>query len=600
MEKGINLLIKLLPSIPKSPGIYKMLSKQEVLYIGKAKDLSKRLASYAKSNVANKTRCLVSSIDDVNIIVTTSEEEALLLEMNLIKEYQPKYNVLFKDDKTFAYIKFIDDHKFPQLIKYRSKSINDDTLYGPFASDKSLKDMLSTIQKIFKIRNCSDSYFANRKRPCLQYEIQRCTAPCVSYISEEEYKENVKQAKMFLEGKTLKLQEILVNQMQGYSDKLEYEKAAIIRDKIETINVAQIRSATSNTNVLDFDVIGLARLHNTFCIKVFTYRGGQNYGDKSYFYTPEDDKGQDEILEFFILQIYQQRNLPSIILLPFPLVNSQNISSLLSNLHNKKKLQLIFEEDNTFTQNANENAKFAIENKVNNTLYHETMITKVAKLFNLKQISTIEIYDNSHIMGSYAIGAVVVAGKEGFEKNKYKVYTIQNIKQDSLGGDDYEMLREALLRRIKNMTEEDMPSLIIIDGGKGHLNVAYKILSQLQNPPKLVAMAKGKERNAGKEVFYQIDQEPFTLPHSDKIMHYLQNLRDEVHKLAINTYRKKHIKGLYQSSLDKIEGIGKNKKQILLNYFGSIQNIKNSSLKTLSQVPSIGPKLAEKILKALN
>jgi excinuclease ABC subunit C len=600
VEKGINLLIKLLPSIPKSPGIYKMLSKQEVLYIGKAKDLSKRLASYAKSNVANKTRCLVSSIDDVNIIVTTSEEEALLLEMNLIKEYQPKYNVLFKDDKTFAYIKFIDDHKFPQLIKYRSKSINDDTLYGPFASDKSLKDMLSTIQKIFKIRNCSDSYFANRKRPCLQYEIQRCTAPCVSYISEEEYKENVKQAKMFLEGKTLKLQEILVNQMQGYSDKLEYEKAAIIRDKIETINVAQIRSATSNTNVLDFDVIGLARLHNTFCIKVFTYRGGQNYGDKSYFYTPEDDKGQDEILEFFILQIYQQRNLPSIILLPFPLVNSQNISSLLSNLHNKKKLQLIFEEDNTFTQNANENAKFAIENKVNNTLYHETMITKVAKLFNLKQISTIEIYDNSHIMGSYAIGAVVVAGKEGFEKNKYKVYTIQNIKQDSLGGDDYEMLREALLRRIKNMTEEDMPSLIIIDGGKGHLNVAYKILSQLQNPPKLVAMAKGKERNAGKEVFYQIDQEPFTLPHSDKIMHYLQNLRDEVHKLAINTYRKKHIKGLYQSSLDKIEGIGKNKKQILLNYFGSIQNIKNSSLKTLSQVPSIGPKLAEKILKALN
>ena len=600
MEKGVDVILKMLPSIPKEPGVYKMLCQQEVLYVGKAKDLSKRLVYYTKPNVANKTRYLVNSIDKLDIIVTPSEEEALLLELNLIKEYRPKYNVLFKDDKTFAYIKFVDDHKFPQLIKYRSKSINDDKLYGPFVSDKSLKDMLSTIQKIFKIRNCSDSYFANRKRPCLQYEIQRCTAPCVNYISEAEYKENVKQAKMFLEGKTLKLQEILVHEMQKYSDNLEYEKAAIIRDKIENINIAQTRSATSNTNILDFDVIGLANLQNTFCIKFFTYRGGQNYGDKSYFYTPEDDKEKEEILEFFILQIYQQRNLPGAILLPFPLFNANNIASVLSSFHNRKKVQLVFEEGNSFVENANENAKFAIENKVNNNAYHQKMLDQVAKLFNLSEISTVEVYDNSHIMGSYAIGAMVVASKNGFEKSKYKIYTIQNLKQNVLGGDDYAMLREVLSRRIKNMTEKDRPSLMIIDGGKGHLHVAYEILSGINNPPKLVAMAKGKERNAGKEVFYQINQEPFTLPHSNKIMHYLQNLRDEVHKFAINTYRKKHIKGLYQSSLDDIEGIGKNKKQILLNYFGSVQNIKNASLKTLSQVPSIGPKLAEKILKALN
>jgi excinuclease ABC subunit C len=601
MDKvGKELITSLLKNIPTLPGIYKMISKiQEILYIGKAKNLRNRVSHYSNENLGStRLELMVSQICKIDYITVSSEEEALILEANLIREYKPKYNILFKDDKSFPYIKIATDHEFPQLAKYRGKNLADQKLYGPFSSISYLNSVFATLQKIFQLRNCTDRYFSSRKRPCIQYEIKRCSAPCVKYISMQGYSDTVRQTRLFLEGKTSLLQTMLSQEMQTYSDNLDYEKAAIIRDRIKAINSIQQQSNHSFV-VGDSDIIGVATQENHHCIVVFSYRGGQNYGSKIYFPVNTEDSTKEEVITNFISVFYQNRIPPSKIWIPVTIQGKEILEKALIKMH-KTSSKIIFDEDNELLQNANCNALTSLRQKIDKTIKHKDIFSEIGMLFGIKkEIKRIEVYDNSHIFGQHAVGAMVAANSEGIIKSECRAYTLEGLILKMHGGDDYEMLRQVLNKRFgsKNLTQK--PDLIIIDGGKGHLNAAKSVISQYCNESVVVSMAKGPERNAGKETFFTEGKEQFSLPHNDKVMHYLQRLRDEVHNLAISAYRKKHQKAMYQSTLSTIDGIGKSKNQLLLNHFGSIQNATKASISELSRVKGIGEKTAIKIHQAL-
>lgn len=598
--QGKQCIIEALARVPSLPGVYKMISKNhEILYIGKAKNLRNRIAQYTASTIENRRiELMVSQVCSVDYITVSSEEEALILEANLIREYQPKYNILFKDDKSFPYIKIDTSHDFPQLAKYRGKSLLNQRLYGPFSSIAHLNSVFATLQKVFRLRNCTDQYFSSRKRPCVQYEIKRCSAPCVKYISKEEYSATVKQTRMFLEGKNAVLQTSLSQEMQIYSNQLEYEKAAIIRDRIRAINAIQQQS-TITFAAGDSDVIGIASLNDHHAIVVFSYRGGQNYGSKIYFPSNTESSNQEEIVEKFMLTFYQNRTPPAKILVPLKLNNESYLEKVLFILH-KSKSTIIFDEKNELLCNANRNAVSAIEEKINKNLQHREIFAKISDLFGMKkEIKKIEVYDNSHIVGKHCVGAMVAANSEGIIKSECRTYILEDLMPKMHGGDDYEMLRQVLHKRFQSKNALQHPDLIIIDGGKGHLNAALAVINQYSKDIYVVSMAKGAERNAGKETFFASGHLPFTLPHNDKIMHYLQRLRDEVHNLAIRTYRKRHQKAMYRSTLEDLPDIGKSKKQLLLNHFGSIDRTLKASLEEILKVKGIGPKVAIKIHNAM-
>lgn len=605
VQVGRDAIRQILKSLPNLPGVYKMIDKDKnILYIGKAKNLKNRVSSYAATNLSIRLNYMVSEISTVEYITTVSELDALILEANLIKRYDPKYNIMFRDDKSFPYLKIDDSDQFPKIEKYRTKNpSSSQNIYGPFASQFNLNSIITTVQKIFQIRNCSDYYFSSRKRPCLQYEIKRCTAPCVGKVSQKEYKKQVEQANLFLRGKKFELQEVLLNEMQKSSENLEYENAALVRDRISAIKLMQ-----KDSNFLDtknYDVIGFYTKDNNYCIQLFIHRARQNYGNKTYYGKFKDTKASNlklsseekgEVLKSFIIQHYQNVCPPEVVYIPFNFDEKKIIESMFDKQYGQK-VKIIKENNNIAIHNANYNARYYLEQKSKVDVKHKLMLKKISALFNLnKSINRVEVYDNSHIMGNFATGVVIVAGKNGFDRSEYRCFSVPN--KEKVIGDDYEMLREVLRKRIEELSKKNMPDLIIIDGGKGHLNVAYELL---KHEPKIhiVSMSKGKERRSGKEIFHQIDKESFTLPSYDSVMQYMQVLRDEAHNFAIKNYRKKHQNNLYVSKLDAIEGVGKVKKSILLNHFGSVEKIKNSSMKDIAKVSSIGVKLAEKILQGL-
>jgi excinuclease ABC subunit C len=601
---GKELIKSYLEDIPNYPGIYRMLDiDKRVIYIGKAKNLKNRLKQYI-GDIEGKTSIMISLTHYLEYSVTESESSALLLEGQLIKKFKPKFNILLKDDKSFPYIKLRLDHEFPQLLKYRGRELKDGKFFGPFASVKHVEVTLLELQKIFKLRSCSDSYFASRKRPCLQYQINRCSAPCTGKISKENYDELVDQIKTFLSGKNLSLQDKLAKKMQLLSDRLEFEEAAKIRDRIKALSYIQLKAEGTGLSE-DTDLIAITMINGEYCIQLCIYRAGQACGNHPYFPECTEDKDIPEILEAFIMQLYQDKIPPKHIILSHPISDDKIFSRALKELHDVNVKIMISKKSGTvagLVQIALENAKIALEQHIKNSAKNIEALEAVQKIFNLPSLpNRIEVYDNSHIQGSFAIGAMIVAGRDGFQKKEYRLFTIKEQPENALGGDDYSMLREVLTRKLTKLETEPhrMPDLMIIDGGKGHMKIVEQVLRQFDLNIPFVCMSKGIDRNSGREQFHRPDYEVFTLDKNLPAMKYLQILRDEAHNFAIKNHRKKRSTAIKISSLDSIPGIGEIRKKSLLSYFGSFSSISDATIEDIMKVDGINKELATIIYEAI-
>lgn len=597
---GRDLIKSKLENIPELPGVYMMYDIHNgLIYVGKAKNLKKRVANYLANDLITRTIKLISLVCHLECTVTNSEADALLLEAQLIKKYQPKFNILLKDDKSFPYIKLQMNHDFPILLKYRGRNLSDGKLFGPFSSVGQVNTTIAELQKIFKLRSCSDSYFSGRQRACLQYQIGRCSAPCVGKISKADYQELVDQLVAFLSGKTVELQSILAKTMDCLSAELKFEEAAKIRDRIRALSYTQLKS--SPLPQINMDVIAIATDAGYCCIQVFTYRGGQFYGNKSVVINSVDGVDISEVFSSFVMQYYQTRAYPSEIVINIKLYDLDITEDALSKLHGSSvKIRAPkTSSEKLLIDNAYSNAQLVLTEFIKNSAKNVSMLQEIQQLFGLdpsKSISRIEVFDNSHIMGAFAVSGMVVATPSGFDKKEYRIFSITN----SIG-DDYDILRQVLKRRflrIQKESSDKTPDLIIIDGGKGHLSVASEIMNQFKLSIPFVCMSKGPERNAGLEYFHMISQQSFTIDKHKPVMKYLQILRDEAHNFAIKHHRLKRSKNIKVSSLDSIQGIGAKRKKALLSYFGSFDDILNASVEELLKAKGISRVVAEKIIES--
>ncbi len=608
--QGQEIIKKSLENIPDSPGVYQMInSREEVIYVGKAKSLNKRVRNYTSYDHPVRILRMIHQVIRVEINITSTEAEALLLESTLIKKLKPKFNILLRDDKSFPYIKIQNTHPYPQITKYRGKKLEGGDFFGPFASVKDVDRTIGFLLKLFKLRSCSDSYFANRTRPCLQYQIHRCSAPCVGKISYDEYSKLIRQVKDFLNGKTAKLQKELQAQMLSYSENMEFENAAIIRDRIKSLSYIQSKQALTDINVKDADVIVALNTESYCCVQVYLYRGGQSYGGKAFFPSHAAGSSEKEILSSFLGQFYQTRIPPKLILTNHEIEENKALSEAISKLHNIKP-KIVCPKDNKrlrLINHAIENATQSIKQKQASIVASKDVLSRIQQLFELPNLpERIEVYDNSHIMGSHAVGAMIVATPEGFDKSSYRKYNFKtSVSSDKYGGgDDYSMLREVLTRRLGRMEKEpeNIPDLMLIDGGKGHLTIAKEVLDEGAELHgfKFACIAKGEKRHAGGETFYMPSCSSFTLDNDDSAMRYLQVLRDEVHNFAIRSHRSKRSKALRASHIDSLPGVGKKRKQALLHYFGSYEEIEKAGLEELCKIEGISKSIANNIYDALH
>ncbi len=619
-------LKKLLPSIPELPGVYRMVDiNNQAIYIGKAKNLKNRLSQYLPK-LTRKNEAMMNLMYDLEYIVTNTESEALVLEAKMVKALQPKFNILLKDDKSFPYIKLRLDSDFPQLVKHRNKNykIDDNTpiksksgitakskFFGPFASVKHIDKTIDELQKIFKLRSCNDLYFATRIRPCIQYEIKKCYAPCVGKISKDEYKKLTTQVLDFFAGKNSNLQKKLSDDMQLLSNEMKYEEAAEIRDRIKSLSYIQMKSGTSEGKIEDLDVIAIAEKNDEFCIQLFMYRQGTPLGNTPYFPVHTEEASKSDVLESFLMQFYQNKTPPSEILISYDLENKElildSLKSILdsnANTSPNKNIKLNTSKSGfkaELIENALYNAELELSKHLKTTAKNSAMLKQIAEILELEAPpNRIEIYDNSHLQGSNAYGAMVVVGKQGFEKKEYRLYSVgkkSSSGHPEFGGDDYQMLREVMRRRLARIKQEParQPDLMIIDGGKGHLSVCKTIMAEFSYNIPFMCMSKGVDRNSGREQFHIPDKEVFTLDKKLPVMKYLQILRDEAHNFAITNHRKKRSAEISHSILDDIPDIGPKRKKILLSYLGGGKALSDTSLKELSKIAGISTKTAEKI-----
>ncbi|WP_367364071.1 excinuclease ABC subunit UvrC [Candidatus Tisiphia endosymbiont of Nedyus quadrimaculatus] len=605
---GSELIKSHLENAPNLPGVYKMLSAdQQVIYVGKAKNLKKRLTNYIKTDLDNKTIRMVSLTHHLEYNVTNSEIEALLLEAQLIKKFQPKFNILLKDDKSFPYVKLRLDTDYPQLIKYRGKNLSSGEFFGPFVSSEQVDTTLKELQKIFKLRSCSDNYFKNRKRPCLQYQIGRCSAPCVGKIGKEDYSELVNQVRDFLTGKTKELQKTLSDKMEQLSLQLRFEAAAEIRDRIKALSYIQLKSTLSSNPIKNADVIAIVEKNNCYCIQLFVYRFGQSYGNIAYFPFQTDESSKAEILTQFINQFYQTNPVPDEIIINHPIIDIELVTKAIKQLSANNKLSIIHPIRGNkvkLLENAELNGQLALDQHLKQFAKNQMIFQQIQQLFNLPLLpDRIEVYDNSHIMGTFAVGSMIVATKSGFDKKEYRIFNIAIAKGDAKGGDDYEMLRTVLTRRFTRLKKEHLKSIVslmIIDGGKGHLSVVQKIMVEFGLAIPFVCMSKGPDRNAGCEQFHMPGKESFTINKNLPVMKYLQILRDEAHNFAIKNHRLRRSKAIKVSSLDDINSVGLIRKKALLHYFGSYKAICDATIEELSKVKGISQTLAKHIFTSLH
>jgi len=604
LDFGKELIRKKIPLVSNSPGVYRMLDKKgQVLYVGKAKNLPNRLKNYAlDKNQPIRTERMLALTNNLEIITTSSEAEALLLEANLIKKFKPKFNVLLRDDKSFPYIFIEKDCNWPLLSKHRGKKNKNGYYFGPFASAGSANWTIKILQKVFLLRVCNDSVFKNRDRPCILYQIKRCSAPCVNYLSKSEYAKLVSDAILFLSGKSKNIQKKLSLEMEKSSEKMDYEKAAVLRDRIKALAQIQSSQNISSTNLNNADVISIAQEAGKTCVQVFFYRSKQNWGNQSYFPSHDQSHTPEDVLTSFITQFYENKSVPVEILLNKKIKDLNLIKIALE----KKERKFIAIKIPTkgsalkLSKMAEKNAKEALTRKIFESETNNKLLNEVADKFKL-DISprTIEVYDNSHIQGSHSVGAFITFGSEGFIKKQYRKFNIKN--QELSNGDDYGMLKEVLERRFskiiknKKQTYLAIPDLVIIDGGKGQYSVGRKILDEhgFHDIP-IIAIAKGKIRNKGDETFFH-KTSAFKLNKREPLLFFLQRLRDEAHRFAVSSHRMKRKKNLTKSLLDQISGVGRNRKRALLNYFGSARAVESASFDDLKKVEGIETSVAKKI-----
>ncbi|WP_341751810.1 excinuclease ABC subunit UvrC [Candidatus Tisiphia endosymbiont of Piscicola geometra] len=610
---GSELIKSHLENAPNLPGVYKMLgADQQVIYVGKAKNLKKRLTNYIKTDLDNKTIRMVSLTHYLEYNVTNSEIAALLLEAQLIKKFQPKFNILLKDDKSFPYVKLRLDTDYPQLIKYRGKNLSSGEFFGPFVSSEQVDTTLKELQKIFKLRSCSDNYFKNRKRPCLQYQIGRCSAPCVGKITKEDYGELVSQVREFLIGKTKELQKTLSDKMEQLSLQLRFEAAAEIRDRIKALSYVQLKSTLSSSSIKNADIIAIVEKNNYYCIQLFVYRFGQSYGNIPYFPIHTEESNKAEILTQFINQFYQTAQIPDEIIINHPIIDLELVTKAIKQLSANNKLSIIHPIRGNkvkLLENAELNGQLALDQHLKQFAKNQMIFQQIQQLFNLALLpDRIEVYDNSHIMGTFAVGSMIVATQFGFDKKEYRIFNIPASSGDAKGGDanrgdDYEMLRTVLTRRFTRLKKEPLKSIVslmIIDGGRGHLSVVQKIMAEFGLAIPFVCMSKGPDRNAGCEQFHMPGKESFTIDKNLPIMKYLQILRDEAHNFAIKNHRLRRSKAIKVSSLDDINSVGLIRKKALLHYFGSYKAICDATIEELSKVKGISKTLAKHIFTSLH
>lgn len=591
LKKGLDNLKKYIKIAPEEAGVYRMISSSdEVLYVGKAKNIKKRIVAYSHiEKLPKRLQQMVAQIDKMEFVVVENEARALLVENELIKRYSPKYNILLKDDKSFPYLTIDVDSEFPRLSKYRGAKKDKNKYFGPFASVLAVNSVVDILQKVFMLRSCRDTSFKNRQRPCLLHQIKRCSAPCVNKISSEDYKKSVSDAIDFLEGKNTSIQKDLSDKMEEASKRLDFETALVFRDRIRALSTIQAKQNVEYDNLKSADVIGVAKESNMFAVEIFFIRSGQNCGNAVYFPKQTEDVENKDVLEAFLGEFYTNNQPPKEIIVGEEIdfdfwKNALGCKFSLAKSGNKFKL----------SDFAKKNAVDAIRRKVALEASVKNNLADFMEKFGLPDIpKRIEIYDNSHNQGSYAIGAMVVATPDGFDKKSYRTF---NIKNEGITQDDFAMMKEVLQRRFDKMTDENRPDVILLDGGKGQLSAVYDALAKYDTSKiAIIAISKGPERNAGKEFYHMKDKESFELEYRSPLAFYLQNLRDEAHRFAIGTHRKKRAKSMFKSTLDEIEGIGAKRKADLLKYFGSADDVAQASLSDLQKVEGISKKVAEKI-----
>ncbi|MCB1782771.1 MAG: excinuclease ABC subunit UvrC [Alphaproteobacteria bacterium] len=591
--------------LPLTPGVYRMIAEDgEVLYVGKARELKKRVSSYvAVDRLPVRLQRMVALTRRMEFIGTQTEAEALLLEANLIKKLGPRFNILLRDDKSFPYILIREDHAFPQVLKHRGAKSIQGTYFGPFAGAGDVNRSIAVLQRAFLLRNCTDSVFSHRERPCLQYHIKRCTAPCVGMVDEKTYGAQVKGARDFLSGKSRAVQARMTEAMQAASARMDYEEAAGMRDRLRALASVLTRQDVNLDGVGDADVLALYCEKGVACVQVFFFRAGQNLGNRAYFPRHDGTDAEGDILHAFIGQFYQNKPVPGVVIVSHDMDEGALLEEALVQ-HAGHKVQLVCPKRGARRRAldfALRNARDALERQSLIVAGQAKLLAGVADLFGLEEPpQRIEVYDNSHISGTNMVGAMIVAGPEGFNKKAYRTF---NIKQAG-ASDDYGMMREVLTRRFRRALKEQdegkssgLPDLVLIDGGLGQLGVAREVLEEcgLDGDVMLVGIAKGEDRNAGREKFFIQGREMFQLPVNDPVLHYLQRLRDEAHRFAIGTHRARRKKQISASPLDDVAGIGAKRKKALLLHFGSAKAVAGAGVEDLMQVEGISRAVAEGI-----
>ncbi|MBL4803921.1 MAG: excinuclease ABC subunit UvrC [Alphaproteobacteria bacterium] len=603
--KGISVIQGYAERLPDTPGVYRMLSEDgEVLYVGKAKSLKKRVSSYTRTNTLSfRIQRMVALTRVMEFVHTETEVEALLLESNLIKKLQPRFNILLRDGKSFPYILLREDHDFPQIVKHRGAKKIKGKYYGPFASAGDVNRTIAILQRVFMIRNCTDSYFEQRSRPCLQYHIKRCTAPCVGKVNKEDYAAQVEEAEDFLEGKSDAIKKRLSKKMSAASEDMDYEQAAAIRDRIRALASIQTKQDINIEGLKNADAFALVQKEGTSCVQVFFFRAGHNYGNRSYFPTHGQDDSEAEIMGAFLAQFYENKPTASEVLVNVMPEGKELLEEALTlKLGNKvsvaKPARGMRKRVVEFVER---NAKAALDRRASKLANEDKLIRNVAEKFDMDEPpKRIEVYDNSHISGTNMVGAMIVAGAEGFNKNAYRKFNIKTADE----ADDYGMMREVIERRFKRALKEtpdmegaDWPDLLLIDGGLGQLNAVKEVLEDygVLDALTVVAISKGPDRNAGREQFHMIGRQPFMLPENDAGLHYLQRLRDEAHRFAIGTHRARRQKEITSSPLDGVPGVGAKRKKALLHYFGSAKAVSGAGVEDLQKVEGISKAVAQTI-----
>jgi excinuclease ABC subunit C len=613
LAAGLETLRKAVAIMPQSPGVYRMLDAAgDPLYVGKAKNLKKRVTSYTNTAALSvRLQRMVAGTFSVEVVTTKSEVEALLLESNLIKRLKPHYNIVLRDDKSFPYILITGGHAYPRITKYRGAKKAEGEYFGPFASAGAVNQTVNALHRAFPLRSCSDSIFASRTRPCLQHQIKRCAAPCVGRISETAYATLVDEAREFLSGRSQHIKSRLTDRMTAASDALEFETAAAYRDRIRALAHIQARQGINLHGLQDVDVAAVHQSGGQSCVQIFFFRSGQNYGNRAYYPRHQKDAGAADVLRAFIAQFYSNRAAPPLVLVNQEIDERELIEEALS-LKAPRRVRIhrpMRGDKSNMIVDAERNAREALARRFSESAAQRKMLEGLADKLSLDGVpERIEVYDNSHISGTNAVGAMIAAGPEGFLKKAYRKFNIQSdavpeAEGGITAGDDYGMMREVLSRRFSRLLKEDperahgaWPDLVLIDGGAGQLSAAQEIFAELDvSDVALAAVAKGPDRNAGLERIFLPEREAISLERRDPVLYFIQRLRDEAHRFAIGTHRARRARNMSRSQLDGIQGVGPSRKKALLHHFGSSRGVSQAGLSDLERVHGISNALARSI-----